>query len=258
MKALITGASSGLGKELCFLLAEKQFSLILTARNAIALETVAAQLQVPTLCYRADLNSVEDRLALIRLIQEHQPDLIINNAGFGFYGDILNHPFEEELSILEVDAKAPIEISIAAAQLWKNRQKKGVVLNISSAAAFFPYPTFTLYAAAKACLNHFSRAFDEEMKPFGIRILTCCPGPINTPFRSKAAKGLPQKKDPLALSPKKAAALIFKQIEQKQPFRVIDWRIHILISLARLLPFRLLSKLLKRSIADRYSHLNVN
>lgn len=249
--ALITGATSGIGKALAYLLASHHISLILTGRNREELENLKKNLPVPVIIHAADLS--QDRKELLNLIQSHAPDLIINSAGYGLYGEVLTHPLSEQMNLLEVNLKAALEITIVGVHTLTAKNKQGIILNISSAAAFFIYPTFALYAASKRSLLDFSLAFDEEVKPQGVRILTSCPGPVSTHFRERAASGYPQKRDPLAISPERAAELIWQQIEERKPLRIIDWKMALMVRLTRLIPPRLLAKALKHSLSTRYS-----
>lgn len=250
--ALITGASSGLGKALSIALSKQGIPLLLTARSEDKLSALASSL--PTACeiLPCDLTLREDRLKLIAYIQKKQPDLIINNAGFGLYGPATSLPLEALEEMVEVNVEALMELSVEGAKALQSAQKTGTILNISSATAFFPYPTFCVYAATKAFVNTFSMGLDAEMKKFGIRVLTVCPGQIDTEFRKRASQGFPQKKDRISLSAERAAELILKQLETRKALRIIDWRYYCAIVLSRLLPKRLLQALLERSLKERY------
>jgi short-subunit dehydrogenase len=273
--ALITGASSGLGEALSYALAQRGLSLILVGRNRQQLERVAAKIPTRTEMFVCDLSSAEERCNLLTLIREKVPDLVINNAGFGLYGEILEQTLQEAQDMLAVNAQAIMEISIEAARSLRARNKRGALLNISSAAAFFAYPTFCLYAASKAFVNAFSLAFDTEMRPHGIRILTVCPGQIATPFRSKAARRSdhfsalsrsevlgeclqqapsPPSPDCMTMSLEKAVRLILKHLDRQTPLALIDWRYRALVALSRLLPQSLRLRLLKRTLTQRYVH----
>lgn len=253
--ALITGASSGLGEALSYALAQRGISLILVGRNRNQLERVAAQIPQRTEIFVCDLSSAKERRTLLALIQERVPDLVINNAGFGLYGEILEQTLQEAQDMLAVNAQAVMEISIEAARSLRAHKKQGTLLNISSAAAFFAYPTFCLYAASKAFVNAFSLAFDAEMRPHGIRILTLCPGQIATPFRSKAARLAPQSPDGMTMPLEKAVRLILKHLDRKTPLALIDWRYRALVALSHLIPQSLKLRLLKRTLTRRYSLL---
>ncbi len=252
MLALITGASSGLGKALAHALSQRNVDLILTARNEEKLKKAALDLPSSTQIVRCDLAHPDERKKLIELIKKQEPDLIINNAGFGLYGPVLSHPTADSAEIVEVNAQALMELSIEGARTLLEAKKKGTILNISSATAFFPFPAFCVYAASKAFVNSFSQAFDKEMKKHGIRVLTVCPGQIDTDFRKRASGNFPQKKDSRTMSPETAAKLILRQLDRPKALSIIDWRYRCAIALAKLLPQRLLLAVLERSLKERH------
>ena len=188
MKALITGASSDLGIALAQALHHKGYELLLTART---------QPPLPFPFRAADLT--QDCSPIISWIQEECPSLIINNAGAGLYGPALSHSTQEQLDLLELNAKALLELTLEGARALQKQSKKGTILNIASAAGLFPYPTFSVYSASKGFVTTLSQALDAELKPQGIRVLVACPGQIATSFRQKASKGAFNKKTPLTL-----------------------------------------------------------
>lgn len=251
--ALVTGASTGLGKALCEILAKRQIPLILVARNEKKLKELAAQLSVPTEIHRTDLSIAHEREKLIQLIHSKKPDLVINNAGFGLYGPVLAHPFTAMNEMVEVNIQALMDLSIESARALYKSNMRGTIVNISSAAAFFSYPSFCVYAATKAFVNRFSEGLDLELKPYGIRVLTICPGQIETSFRIKASANFPQKKDKISMTPMYAAELILKQIEKGKTVSIIDWRYRFLIAIARCFPSKFLHSILKRSLMKRHS-----
>ncbi len=255
--AWITGATSGLGKALSFALAKEGYSLLLVSRDLEKLRDVASQLPPSTEILVADLSRLQDRQVLIPLLHEKTPDLLINNAGFGLYGPVLSHSTSLSQEMLQVNAQAVMELSIEGARALREKNKPGTILNISSAAAFFVYPTFCVYAATKAFLNTFSLGLDEEMKPYGIRILTSCPGQIDTDFRSHASGNFPQKKDKMTMPTEKATRLILKQIRTQRQLLIIDWRTQGLIWLGRLLPKRWVRRLLRDALSLRYAHTEI-
>ncbi len=250
--ALVTGASSGLGKELSHQLARRGIPLILIARNREKLEAAASELPGSPLLCVADLADPEGRRKVVEIIHAEQPDLIVNNAGFGLYGPALAHKTSELQEMVEVNVEALMELSLEGAGTLLKHQKKGMVLNISSAAAFFAYPGFSVYAATKAFVNSFSRAFDEEMKPHGIRIITVCPGQIDTGFRKRASGNFPQKADGITMTSEMAAELILRQADKGKSLSIVNWRYLLAVGLSRLVPYSLLNRLLAKGIADRH------
>jgi uncharacterized protein len=250
--ALITGASSGLGEQLCYALSKRGIGLILTGRDEEKLQKVAAHLPFSTQIICSDLAKPQERIRLVELLHKQSPDLIINNAGFGLYGPALCHPTLDLQEMVEVNIQALMELTVEGAKAMIEAKKTGVILNISSAAAFTPYPTFCVYAATKAFVNSFSQGIHEELKHRGIHVLTVCPGQIDTGFRKKASRDFPQKKDKITMDKEIAVALILKQIDHLKPLSIIDWRYKCLIALAKLLPKRILFPFLKNSLQERH------
>lgn len=246
--ALITGASSGLGKELAVQLARQGYSLILTGRNAEALNKL--DLSVETMRLSLDLTDKKQREQLLHIIEEKRPDLVINCAGKGLYGNCLDLSIREQLDLIEINLIAVVEITLFAVKLMSKNNQKGTILNISSAASFFSFPLFAAYSASKSFVTNFSRSLHRELKGSGIDVLVSCPGMIDTPFRLRAAKREIKQGSP-SISVKKAANLLIKQIEKKKPFTIIDWRVHFLILLSRLFPNKVREEISMRSIEKR-------
>lgn len=250
---LITGASSGLGEALAIFLAEKKIPLLLTGRNEVKLKALQASLQhqVPIKYYKADLGNRGEREAMIVWAVSHSPDLIINNAGAGFYGEAVAKPSSEQLELIELDVSAPVEIALETAKRLKSLNRPGVILNVSSAAAFFTFPYFSSYAASKSFLNQWSKGMDIEMKPYGIRVLAACPGQIATSFYKNAGGKQALRPSWLLMEPRLVAKEIWQQIEKQKTINVIDWRYRLAYYLSKFLPDRLLAPILGMFIKKR-------
>lgn len=256
--ALVTGASSGIGEAVAFLLASKGISLIISGRDESRLSALAEKLRVSVdvSIVIAELANPQGRLKIVDAIRNKRPDLLINNAGFSLYGDALTYPSAKQMEILEVNGAAVLELSLAMARTLVTAGKKGVVVNISSAAAFNPFPSMAVYAASKAFVNTFSESFDEETRPLGIRVLASCPGMVETRFRERAGGNKP----PTTLadawmtsSAESAAREIWQQIERQQKVRIFDWKNRFLLWLTRLLiPRAWVGRYLQSGIKDRY------
>lgn len=248
MQCVITGASSGLGEALARKLAEK-YDLLLIGRDELRLKNLQQELQAEAL--PLDLNDKNNRIRLIAWIHKNSPELVINCAGSGLYGDILEHPTENQMKQFAINSSVPIEISIEAARALYSSQKEGIILNISSIAGYFHFPKLSLYAAAKCALTSFSQSFDFEMKPHGIRILASCPGQIDTDFIYRAGG---KKDHPRigAMTKEYAANRILCQIDKKKPLDIFDIRYRLSL-LSLLLPKKLLFKTLAASIDRRYA-----
>lgn len=250
--ALVTGASSGLGSELCRLLAKKKIPLLISGRDTERLHKIAAELKGSTEVeiIPADLLDKKAKDALITRIHQKGPDLVINCAGFGIYGEVLSTSTKEQLQILELNGNAPIEIAIEAARTLYSKKKEGIILNVSSVAGFYTFPTLAMYAAAKDALTHFSESFDWEMRPYGIRILASCPGQIETAFIQKAG-GREDYPRSWSMTKEYAAKAILKQIEQKKGLKIIDFRYRLALFFTRFAPKSLLTKKLVAEIERR-------
>jgi hypothetical protein len=252
-RAFVTGASSGLGKALCRKLATQPISLLITGRDLNRLEELQRELATfaEISIHAADLADKNQRQALIERLKQFAPDLVINNAGFGIYGDTLSTSIEQQLNLFSVNAEAVLEISLEAARTMVDKKIHGTILNISSSAAYFVFPALNVYAAAKAFVNQFSQALDIELKSKGVRVLVSCPGQIATPFSTKAAKGHTQKANSQAMSVDRAVKAIFFQLEKQKRLYIFDWRYRIGVWFGKLLPVRWLGLCLRKVIQAR-------
>jgi short-subunit dehydrogenase len=239
---LITGAASGLGSALARHFAKKGYKLILTAREQ---KNLPEDLDAEWIF--CDLS--KDLLPITQAIEEKKPDLLINNAGFGFYGNFETLPSQE--AMIDVNIKTPVCLAMHYVRVLKNAKKGGTVVNIASAAGYFAFPYFATYAASKTFLRYFSEAIDYELQNSGIRVLVTMLGQVDTPFRTKASLGNSFNKSVFAIDAGKAAALIAKQIEKKKRLSIIDWRCRIMVLFSRLLSKPWLDRLLARSILTR-------
>lgn len=252
--ALVTGANSGIGEAICHLLAQKKIPLIISGRDLPRLEKVATALRsyVPIDIFPADLTKHESRWELIRKMQETCPDLVINNAGFGKYGIAIDIPTHDQAEMLDVNCKAVTELSIEAAKLWRSQQKTGIVLNVSSTAGFIDvFPQFTVYAASKAYVNHFSQSLDMEMEKYGIRILASCPGMVRTRFQEHASNQKTSGTKRKMMTAEFAAQEIWKQIQKQSPVHIFNGFYRLGIMIKHLIPKRWIGKMLSKNIESR-------
>lgn len=253
-RALVTGASGGIGRALCKLLAKQGISLILVARNEEEMKNLADELKdaVEVHIVPADLSDRLQRQRVVQAIHAYAPDLVVNNAGWGYYGEALSYDTSVSMNVLEVDVGALLELTLEAARTLATHSKKGVVMNISSAAAFQIFPDFSVYAASKAFVNTFSESFNEEMRPYGIHILTSCPGMVHTGFSERASSGEYASSETSSMSVAFAAEEIWKQIQKRQPVRVFDWKYRCATFFTKyLIPKRVVAFAVTRYLAQR-------
>jgi short-subunit dehydrogenase len=186
-KAIITGASSGIGAALARRLAEAGYDLLLVARRVDRLEALAADLRtrhgrdVRVLALDVTRDDVEQVLAAAA------PDatVLVNNAGAGRFGRALEVPIDEQAQVVRLNCESLTRLSLRFLQLFAAR-RKGVIVNIASIAAFQPVPYFAVYAASKAYVLSLSEALDYEGRPSGVRVVAICPGPVPTEFQQIA------------------------------------------------------------------------
>ncbi|MCF7732801.1 MAG: SDR family oxidoreductase [Akkermansiaceae bacterium] len=192
--ALITGASSGIGEEFALQLAGCVEKLVLVARREPQLHQLAALLQeaypeLEVLVYAADLADPSEREDLVEnlILQRFIPDLLINNAGMGDFGEFVSADWSRVRSMLGVNIEALTHLTHALLPAMI-RCGRGAVINISSLASLLPIPDFAVYAATKAYVTSFSEALRIELKPQGIPVLAVCPGPVSTGFGEVARR----------------------------------------------------------------------
>lgn len=249
--ALVTGASSGIGAAMCRLLARRGIPLLITARDLTRLNALGQELEafVPVKVYAADLSKPKERQGLIEQVALLGPDLVINNAGFGLYGEALSYKTEEQMAILDLNVEAVLELTLEAARGMVARGKRGVIMNISSASDMMVFPGFAVYAASKAFVTMVSQSLDAELKSSGVRVLASCPGVIRTNFRKRASGAADAPETLFTMSVEFAAKQIWKQIANRKKVHYFGWATRVLLFISRnLLPQALVSKILLKQI----------
>jgi len=254
-KVLITGASSGIGRALARLLAERGVSLVIQGRNVEALGELLTEIgtKTPTQVCVADLSTFEGTQTLLGVLQKEFPDVVINCAGFGLYGDLTSHGPQEVQQMIAVNNAAVVAVCQHISYWWQKEAVEGTIMNVSSALGCIPSPGAAVYGGTKAFINSFSEALDVELQEKGIRVLTACPGRVATKFAARASKGKVEKLETggSVLDPVDVAKAILTQIDEKKPFQVIDWRYRLLLFINRLLPKRFALKRLYSALKAR-------
>ena len=184
---LITGASSGIGKELAYQFAQRGHPVILTARDAENLDDVAANLTakygVDARFVPLDLDDPDAAADLFATLQNEGIgiDILVNNAGFGQRGRFWESSIETSLSICRVNIEAVLRLTHIFLPLMLARGK-GRILNTASIAGFYPAPTLAVYHASKAFVLSWSEALATELKDTNITVTALCPGATDTDF----------------------------------------------------------------------------
>jgi len=247
---LITGASSGIGRELARCFAADQSHLILVARTTAALQSLAEELRrehgVQALVSTADLSRPESPARVFRELQQAglAVDVLVNNAGFGALGAFAEWPLPRQLEMIRVNVAALTELTGLFLPGMLER-KRGGVLNVGSVAGFVPGPGMAVYFATKAFVLSFSEALAEELAGTGVTVTALCPGPTATNF-GRVARG---PKERQFKSPKMTAAAVarcgHRAFRRGQVLCVPGLRNHLLIQLLRITPRALQRKAVK-------------
>ena len=189
MKVLITGASSGIGRDMATEFAKKGYELVLVARDLEKLNEVKSELttelktQVEVVCM--DISNVEN---CKRLHEEHKDiDILVNNAGFGDCGYFNKTNLEKEINMINTNIVAYHVLTKLYLQDMKEKNK-GKILNVASIAGFMPGPLMATYYATKNYVVRLSEAIREELRKenSNVQISILCPGPVNTNFNKVA------------------------------------------------------------------------
>ena len=187
MKALVTGASSGIGKEIAIYLDKLGYEVILVARNKEKLESVAKTLTHKPKIIVMDLQQVEDMKSLYVLVKNDDIDILVNNAGFGLCGNFTDIELSKELEMIDINIKA---VHILTKLFLKDmkRKNKGYILNVASSAAFESGPLMATYYSTKSYIYRLSETINYELKKEKVNVhVSClCPGPVDTNFNNVA------------------------------------------------------------------------
>ena len=190
-RALITGASSGIGEAFARVLAQEGWDLFLVARREEELNRVAgvvhADYGVQAQIFPLDLARPDaiDRL-MERLHQrDFMPDVLVNNAAFGLAGPAADLPRERQLAMIDLNVRTTTDLTLRLLPHLRAQQAGGVI-NVASVAGFMPGPGMAIYYATKAFLLSFSEALSTEVKEDGLTISVLCPGPVKTGFQAAA------------------------------------------------------------------------
>lgn len=184
---MITGASSGIGREMAIYLGELGYDLILVARQKDKLEELQSELKTKVKLIIADLSLEQKVKEVYVLTKQEKIDLLINNAGFGVFGVFDQTDLKEELNMIDVNIKA---VHMLTKFFLKDMEERnhGTILNVASSAAFYPGPLMASYYASKSYVYRLSLALQEELrrKKSKVQLSVLCPGPIETNFQKRA------------------------------------------------------------------------
>lgn len=189
MKVLITGASSGMGRDMARVFASKGYELILVARRKELLEELKKDLKTKITIVDMDLSIEENVFSLYEKFKNKDIDILVNNAGFGLFGEFSETSLDVELKMIDLNIKA---YHILTKLFLKDFIKKdrGYILNVCSSAGFMAGPRLSTYYATKNYVTKLTMAINEELRvnKSNVVVSALCPGPVATEFNS-VAKG---------------------------------------------------------------------
>lgn len=240
MKALITGASSGIGKDIAIELSDRGYDLILVARNERSLLAVQEEIKTKSDIIALDLSIEENCFKLYDMIKEQDIDILINNAGFGVFGDFTKTSIDKELAMINLNITA---VHILTKLFLKDfaKKNKGYILNVASSAAFTPGPLMASYYASKAYVLRLTESIYGELKKkkSNVYVGALCPGPVDTNFNQVAGVQFGVR----ALESKMVARYAIKKMFQRKLVIVPGLSMKLCHVCVRFVPIKLLIKI---------------
>lgn len=252
MNALITGASSGIGLEFAKLFAKDKINVILVARDQKGLDTVAADLRkdfgvnAETMAIDLSLPGAAEQVHKKVAALGRTVDYLINNAGFGDYGNFLETDAKKEQSMIELNISALTELCKLFIPGMAVR-KSGKILNVASTAAFLPGPFMAVYYATKAYVLSFSQAINGELRNTGVTVTALCPGPTKTNFEKAANAGSSNLFKGNLPSAQTVAMYGYKSMMKGKSVAVQGFRNKTLVFMMRFLPRNFLTAVSRRA-----------
>ena len=210
--AVITGASSGIGRELSIRVAETGIHVVIIGRNRASLEDLKFKIQKT---YSVDVEIIVADLSedgvnkVIEFTANKKVGLLVASAGFGTSGNFLLNSVHEEVNMLQVNCQALLELTHHFAQVFVNKGRGGIIL-LSSIVAFQGVPFSANYAATKAYVQSLAEALHEELKQHNVNVLSAAPGPVNSGFSARANMKMGN-----TLNPKDISLPILKALGKK-------------------------------------------
>lgn len=257
MIALVTGASSGIGRDMARYLNSLGYDLIITSRDSNKLEELKKELnsknnRIVDVMIK-DLAKTEECISLYNEIKEKYEfvDVIINNAGFGLCGRFCDTSLEKELSMIDTNIKA---VHILTKLFLKDmvENDKGRILNVSSIAGFMPGPLMATYYSTKNYVLRLTQSIKEELNKSksNVKISVLCPGPVNTNFNNVANVKFALK----GLSSEYVAKYAIDKMLKNKSVIVVGWKIKMARFLSKISPDTIVAKVCyhmqKRKVQD--------
>ena len=254
--ALVTGASSGIGKAYATWIASKGYDLVITGRREDLLEKVADDLKdryhVSVKTIIAELSDDKDLKALLKTAAGMKDIVfLVNNAGYSSGEEFWKSQLDQHLKMLNVHVVATLKLTYAVLpQMISNR--RGTIINVSSLGAFTPAPGNTIYSGTKLFLNTFTESLYMEVKKYGIKLQCICPGYTYTDFhhRQHMSDNPGTKKILKWMEPETVVEKSMKALDRNLIIYIPGWMNHVLIDISRVIPRKVYYKIMERQTGN--------
>jgi uncharacterized protein len=244
---LITGASAGIGMALAHEFAAHGHELVLIARReqvlAALADDIAAKGATRPTVLRADVARIDAVRDIAEALAQRglEPDVVVNNAGFGLLGTADKLDRAAQLAMIDLNVRALTDLSLAFVDSLERR--RGGILNVASVAAFLPRPGMAVYYASKAYVLSFSEALHQELAPRGVRVTALCPGPVPTEFQARAGMASDTFSSLLTRSAGRVAADGYRGLKEGRRVVIPGFANKVAMTLVRFVPHNILLKL---------------
>lgn len=251
MKALITGASSGIGKDIACILGNLGYDLIVVARRKNILNELKKEVKTNVLVIPLDLSEEDNLETLWNAVKDENIDILVNNAGFGLFGEFDKTDLDTEFKMIDVNIKAVHYLTKKFLIKFKEKDS-GYILNVASSAGFMAGPKLSTYYATKNYVLRLTEAIYEELKvdKSNVKISCLCPGPVDTEF-NKVAHG---EFHTSSLSSKYVAKYAVKEMFKNKLYIIPSFKMKAAVFLTRFVPRKTLLKITYK-IQDRKSRV---
>lgn len=251
MKALITGASSGIGKNIACILGNLGYDLIVVARRKNILNELKKEVKTNVLVIPLDLSEEDNLETLWNAVKDEDIDILVNNAGFGLFGEFDKTDLDTEFKMIDVNIKAVHYLTKKFLIKFKEKNS-GHILNVASSAGFMAGPKLSTYYATKNYVLRLTEAIYEELKvdKSNVKISCLCPGPVDTEF-NKVAHG---EFHTSSLSSEYVAKYAIKEMFKNKLYIIPSFKMKAAVFLTRLAPRKILLKITYK-IQDRKSRV---
>jgi short-subunit dehydrogenase len=252
--ALVTGASSGFGVEFATLLAERGANIVLAARRAEPMESLAQRLRqrhgVQVVVESIDLSIVGAPAELKRRVDARgvAVDVLVNNAGYGLYGNFIDQPARQTLEMLQLNILSVTEMThVFAAGMVARR--RGHILLIASLLGYQAVPGYAAYAASKGYVLLFGEALHTELEPFGVAVTVLSPGVASTSFGSVAGQRDTWMMRSLTMKPRPVASAGIRAMLRRRSSVVAGVRNKLIVFWNRFTPRRVQRRVMQRAVS---------